>query len=74
MYDDNLKAKIDEEFYMLIGMILLVIRNLSIIVEILYRYVLKFVRLWVGLLLSPFLKLLVLVVGGGEAVPELWSA
>ena len=66
--------KIDEEFYMLIGMILLVIRNLIIIVEILYRYVLKFVRLWVGLLLSPFLKLLVLVVGGDEAIPEHWSA
>ena len=56
MHDDNLKAKTDEEFYILIGMILMVTLSLSIMVEISYRYVLTFAPLWVGLLLSAFLK------------------
>ena len=56
MHDDNLKAKTDEEVYILIGMILMVTLSLSIMVEISYRYVLTFAPLWVSLLLSAFLK------------------
>ena len=56
IYDGKLKAKTDEEFYILIGMILMVTLSLSIMVEISYRYVLTFAPLWVGLLLSAFLK------------------
>ena len=56
MHDDNLKAKTDEEFYILIRMILMVTLSLSIMVEISYRYVLTFAPFGLALLLSAFLK------------------